>query len=224
MTESQITGEYWLDGTTPLYADGNVGDWTHEGMVMDYVRREIADSLGMYEFTNDEYVDWDGFYRELMSRHDDDEDAMLKELQEEGVTDEQWAVANDMADAREYGMRVLGYHRVQAHSVETHAMTPSKLREIGNGLLEIAEQEGMPEGIENDPNWTFHVSVYSTGQSYNLTIGEMIRGTTQSINPQAASMDTYNKAANIAGRKHADAESLKTMHPYYAKKKFPFGD
>jgi len=50
-----LSGEWWIADGQALYADGDIGDMTHEGYAIDYAKRLVLDALGLD--TDDEYAE-----------------------------------------------------------------------------------------------------------------------------------------------------------------------
>ncbi len=61
----QIQGEYWIDNNGQIMgADGDTGDYNHEGHVMDLLQREIAEQFGID--INDLYIDWEEIKQKIV--------------------------------------------------------------------------------------------------------------------------------------------------------------
>jgi hypothetical protein len=91
-------GEFWLQNGQAIFADGDIGDMNHEGIVIDTI-------LGSYD------LDYDTFPQLEQKSMDEygDRNTLLKEL---GMTDEELNAVRDLTDAREYGLKNLGWQRL----------------------------------------------------------------------------------------------------------------
>jgi hypothetical protein len=76
-----------------------------------------------------------------------------------GITNEEYQIAEGMGDARDYGMKHLGWKRVKGDNIQTETLTREDLREIANGLWEAYDDKCEKE--------TFNIEVNSTRQVYN---------------------------------------------------------
>jgi hypothetical protein len=162
-----LSGEWWIIDGQALFADADIGDMNHEAYVVDSIQRKYS-----YDKFAGEYVDWDGFKKELAREElteqygrkiaekllekdpEKTEDAYLKKLREMGMTDEEYAIAEGIGDAREYGIKNLGWKRVKQNNVQTETLTVDDLRDIANGLWEAYD--------ENCEKETFNIEVNST--------------------------------------------------------------
>ena len=171
--KSQV-GEWWIDNYGQvMYADGDVGDMNHESYVIDHV-------IGKYiydEFDHGDWKDWEGFKKELAKEELEEqygeeitnkllsdpkqvEDAYLKKLKEMGMTNEEYMIAEQMGDARKYGMEQLGWIRVAGHNIQTFNLTHDDLKRIADGLYDSNDNIDV-----EDPS--FNIEVMSTGIVYS---------------------------------------------------------
>jgi len=52
LKKQAVQGEWWIDGGSAAYCDGDVGDWTHEGYVLDMVASQYVDTSEIEETVN----------------------------------------------------------------------------------------------------------------------------------------------------------------------------
>jgi len=167
------TGEWWIVDGAALYADSNIGDMDHVSYVVDHIQRKYA-----YDKFANEYVDWDGFKKELALEVFEEkygqkpteqyyekykkkmEDLYLKKLKDMGITNEEYMIAEGQGDARGYGMKELGWVRVAGNNIQTYTLTSDDLKNIANGLYDINDELG-----ENSDD-TFNIEVASSGAFY----------------------------------------------------------
>lgn len=168
------TGEWWIIDGSAVFADGDVGDMNHEAYVIESIKRKYAYD----EFDKGEYIEWDEFKKELaleafeeefgkrpteqyyQKYKDKMEDLYLKKLKEMGMTDEEYALAEGIGDAREYGLKNLGWKRVKQNNIQTNTLTVDDLKEIANGLYDIND------ALDENSDVEFNIEMVSTGAFY----------------------------------------------------------
>ena len=165
MDNDTLPGEFFLDRGTANYADGDIGDFNHEAIVVHDMGVEVGD------FANDVLdMDLDDFggegfditdieaVRDTLNGMDKAEvDALFTE---HGMTWEKVDIAAGIGDARAYGIKELGYMRVAGNNVELHQLTPRRMRDLADGLADAA---GDAEGLEN---MLFNIEDSATGAFY----------------------------------------------------------
>lgn len=251
----QLNGEYWItdDGST-MFADGDVGDYNHEGYVIMYLQGDIASDFNVHE--DSEFTDWDEmkklivqeildeyepeYQEELQYRIDDGEidEIIIEKMKEtDPEADEKMVMANGFGDARQYAIMKWGWKRVAGNDIESRALTPQDMKAIARGLNEIDEM------LADDAE--FSISVYG-GQNYDVTLAELEAGRLKTEEPetpeQGFSMgqqnqyvaqgweqkrrqqQKWNDTLTNNAAKQTQNIDKEKMHPYYQNKKFPFGD
>lgn len=218
----EITGEYWItEGGDVQYADGDIGTYNHEGYVVDTIQRQIIDAFGLdQDFDQGEFVDWDGFVKELIREkraeygweeddsepdysdsdseiHSDDE-ILAKAIAEEGITQEEFDLAQGHGDARLHAVKKWGWKVVHGHYISTWTLQDQDKKAIARGIGEILEQESGSDS-EGWDELEFRITVVSTGKSFDMTLAEL-EGHQQNINPTGAEIDTYNKSFSNVGK------------------------
>ena len=171
--KAQTRGEWWIIDSHANFADSDAGEMGHEGYVIDHVQRKYAYD----QFTN-EYVDWDGFKKELaleafeeefgqrpneqyyQKYKDKMEDLYLKKLKEMGITNEEYMIAEGQGDARDYGMKELGWVRVAGNNIQTYTLTSDDLKNIANGLYDINDE------LDENSDVPFNIEVSASGSFY----------------------------------------------------------
>lgn len=146
---AKLKGEWWIIDGQAFFADAEVCDINHSGMVIEHI-------IG----TNDlpENID---LTRE--NKHS------LKEM---GLSEEEIKVVLNEIDPRDYGMKNLGWKRVSGNHVQTQTLTQEDLRDIDNGLFDINNEIQNDEeiNIEVMGNRTYYLEVpYSTISSGNVS-------------------------------------------------------
>jgi hypothetical protein len=168
------TGEWWIIEGSAVFADGDVGEMNHEAYVIESIKRKYVYD----EFDKGEYIEWDEFKKELaLEAFEEDfgkrpteqyyqkykdkmEDLYLKKLKEMGMTNEEYALAEGIGDAREYGLKNLGWKRVKQNNIQTNTLTVDDLKEIANGLWDINND------LDENSDIEFNIEVDSTGAFY----------------------------------------------------------
>jgi len=203
-----IRGEWWITDSGVLGAD-EYGDDNHESYVVHSLHRELADNLGVR--VNDYHIDWDAVTDQAINAYcqehgldrDDvnDNEILVQVAHEAGITDEQLLVANGQSDAREYAMEYWGWYAVRGHYIDTWNLSPADMQSIASGIGEILDQEGLEES-EDDDQEEFTVTVYKTGKSYTLSLGQLRAGTMQTQNPFVTQIGQTNQNLGAAQVQH----------------------
>lgn len=179
-------GEWWIDDTgNTTFADIEVGDTGHQGIILDYLVREIVEHfLGHMEEPDGTLHDYEESIREVLTargRFDGKDEAewegrgpsevIIRKLLEDKVypTEEQ---ANDAVyiaynstskDSRDYAMKYLGWKIMKTFGnqleVQTWHLTGDDLSNIVRGIWDVVEEDD-----EEDP--LVNVTVQSSGKRY----------------------------------------------------------
>lgn len=146
-----LDGEYWIESGTATFADADIGDISHEGLVIERAAREIidrSDFADKWDYLNSEYVDFDEFALRFGQQL-----ANERGISAEDYTQaiEDWAAQNNLSeeleaawgqgDVRDVGMKKYGWTRVAGNNVQTHGLSSSKLNEIADGLWDAFGEE-----------------------------------------------------------------------------------
>ena len=175
---ADLSGEFFLIDGDAVYADGDVGDFNHDMIATDHVRRNVVDVLDQ----NFE-VDWEGLRSKPFTTGESIEDpltgqdvpfeevsnflenklagapqgreALLKTL---GISEEEVGIFKGSGDPRGYGIRSLGWTRIAGNNAEVFGLNRSKLRELANGLWDA--------GGEDVERMVFNIDDSKTGMFY----------------------------------------------------------
>lgn len=236
--------EYWIreDGDVD-YADGDVGDYNHEGIVIRDVQSQIIDKLSHLDIKNrhgydfDSESDWDEFKNaaaiayanELIQKnpakkqniedavHHDPEKFLMAALKQAGVTKTEWQTANGMNDARDFAMERWGWKTYRDGNVDTWRLTRKDMQAIIAGLESISDQDGWSE--KKFRRYRFTINVFSNKKYFYLTIDQMEKW-------------VKTPSANIVQDEPHDQiqpnqdQALSAVHPHYRNRPGvnPFGD
>lgn len=171
-----LRGEWWIIDGQSLFADGDSSDMNHEGYVIQSIQSKYVDD----EFNRGDYIDWQGFENTFQNP-----DRALKGL---GMTDEEISIARGShPDAREYGIKKLGWKRVAGNNVETQNLTSKDISDLRSGLGEILEQEA-----EDEEDVEFNIEVRST----NTLFSDVPYSVIEQRNPELLLKYRYQYAKN----------------------------
>ena len=185
--ENKLRGEWWFQDGQSVFADGDVGDVNHEGMVLDSLRRQVLDSLGVdsskYDFTPEisdlkneifENIGDELTPEELESWNNDDiNEVIISYLTRNGdknIKDIIYYIRGHddkgkTLDIREYALVHWGWQRVKGNVVQTQTLTQRDLKNITNGLYDAYGDELENTNDENQEH-TFNIEVMSTRSFY----------------------------------------------------------
>ena len=167
--QQTLTGEYWLNDGSTMYAEN---DYDHTMHVLWVARAFIAEELEL-DIYNDETIDWDELRTvlckqlpeladEIMSSWAGPRPALEKYLTQHGITMELWDVAGWMGETepRIYAAREWGWVRNEGNNLETFNLSRSKLKGIARGLDDAYGEEYQLEKEK------FDIYVFSTKRFY----------------------------------------------------------
>ena len=159
----EIRGEWWIDDTGfALFADGDVGDYSHEMLVMERLVGTILNYLDL-EIDERKPLDISEYYNEILNSLDEENRAefeiaadetikrILKQNGMEGV-DEAFKVLHNVVDAREFALKYWGWKRVRGNNIQTQYLTVEDLGIINQGLGEIAADAADDETFDIEVN------------------------------------------------------------------------
>jgi len=139
--KAQVYGEWWITDTGDvLFADGDAGSdvYNHEMQVLnqitsDYFDKELTD-FDFSSLTEDDFI-------------------------RTGMPQEARDVLEGRTDARDYGMKILGWIRVADKYIQAWYLTGTTLRNIANGLFEAYgtdafKQKYVIESLSNGKNYS----------------------------------------------------------------------
>jgi hypothetical protein len=236
--------EYWIheDGGVD-FADGDVGDYNHEGIVISQVQRGIVEKCEAFfrvrnkwghSFANDDYVDWDKFKQALAQEYtkqnpkaqpwlDNDPDKIiLAALRTSGVKKAEWACAEGQGDARDYAMQWWGWKTYRNGNVDTWKMTRKDLEAIIRGLEEISEQENWSD--KRFYRMGFYITVFSSGRHIAMTVPQMEQWLSSPVISPTYEKPQFDYLTQQASRQVRDIEYEKLDPAYKRPGVHPFGD
>lgn len=211
--EHGMRGEWWFQDGQAVFADGDVGDMNHEAYVIDALKRQLLDALGVDYSRYDQIPD-------LGDSHIRDEifDNIKDELTPEELEEWQNNEFNDViisylkrqenkdvreviyyirghdnkgknVDPREYALIHWGWQRVKGNVIQTQTLTSKDLNNIVNGLNDAYQdlEETDPDNIsDTNPTGepTVNIEVMSTRSWYeNVPISILEKKNAMALNP-----------------------------------------
>ncbi len=134
--QQTMSGEYWLDGGTATYADGDIGDMNHEGYVIDQAQRLVIDSFPEAPEFDSNSPDWDSFEAWLEETYGEDETELIAALKKADVSEDLFDVARGIGhiDPRAYAAEHWGWVRVAGNDIQLDTLNKEKLKDLANGL------------------------------------------------------------------------------------------
>lgn len=114
--------EFWInDSGQSLFADGDIGDQNHEGIVIDQILYNNGIDPTMEDFN--EMSD-----QELLSR---------------GLSQEELDCVRGKIDARDYGMKHFGWARIMGTNAQVFSLSSKTMSNLADGWYEIFGEDAM---------------------------------------------------------------------------------
>jgi len=174
-----VQGEWWIQDGQAVFADGDIGDYNHEGYVIGMVQSQIADAVDEWTEGSDygDDVDFDALIPEVAKNYarekaaetrdnswveraeDDPHEVFNIAAKEAGVSDDDLEIGNGHGDAREYAMKKWGWQRMVDNNVETWNLTPDDMKTIAYGI-----GDAYGEDADTVP---YNIYVYTAGKWAN---------------------------------------------------------
>lgn len=159
-------GEWWIQDGSAMFADGDIGDYNHEAMVIETVRSNIAgydedwegwkrqealeilaakkQELEQLKLNTEDTSEIDEKLYEIWKMEQDIDyyapEIISENLNELGITEEDWGIAEGHGDARLYGMQKYGWKRLESNHIETWTLTPRDMSSISSGLYDAYDE------------------------------------------------------------------------------------
>jgi hypothetical protein len=192
LAEGHQSGEWWIteDGST-IYADIDVGDSGHEGVIIQHLVHEILGHFNIHEDEPQELSAYEDTIKEILqSRNqftDEDEEVwntkgasevILKKLVEDKAyptyeqTEDALYIAynSTMRDARNYGMKYLKWKIMKTHGkyieIQSWHLLPEDLTAIVRGLWDVVDDTPDDE-TDEDSGTLINLTVAATQKRYH---------------------------------------------------------
>jgi hypothetical protein len=164
---SIVSGEYWIIEGSAIFADGDVGDMNHEAHVISHLSETFLNILGIYEdspsplkYKEDEIKD-SLIIKKIIIKGDESEELFDRDpadfilnyllktsLKKFNNDPKQLTTAFFLAygsstqtDARDYGMKYLGWIRVAGNNIQTWTLTQQDMDNISRGINSIIDEQ-----------------------------------------------------------------------------------
>jgi hypothetical protein len=186
-----VSGEYWIIDGSAVYADGDIGDMNHEAYVIDHLNRIFLD---IFDINKDEPLPLSEYENQIgqwfmengiiqpgteseESYNNDPANFMLNYLlanhldkfnnDKQQLTDAFFLAygSSGRQDARDYGMRHLGWIRVAGNNIQTWTLTSKDMDNISRGINDVLSQENNEDESEIN-EMTFNVESMSNRKFY----------------------------------------------------------
>lgn len=213
-----FNGEWWIDdGGRVLYADGDHGDYNHEGHVIEILCGRLREAAGMEptdqddpvtcrtqigDYLDEQGLDIDEAYETIWAALDKVEGAEAGAMAR-GLL----GGRGDSLDAREYAIRFWGWIRVAGSELEMRDFSPATLKRAGSGLAEILWENGNYEEPdeefgEGSAALPLVVSIYGSRERISTTLGDLEAGQLRPDMQAALDAQTRNARAQVQRMDH----------------------
>ncbi len=174
-----IRGEFWIFNGSVQFADGDVGDYNHEGLAIQHVFSahienivDLAEELGLEAAAPDNFGDIDTeaaseIVHQIFSQNNNEQFIMGKL----NVNRECLHILMGGGDAVSYVMQYENWIAVRGNNIELFGYNDNKRKSLLSGLEEILDSEG----IENVPSEQIELTIHDhkTNQSSYLTLADI---------------------------------------------------
>lgn len=233
--------EVWIDESGDItHADGDIGDYNHERVVIEIVQRNIVENCQSKfnmkgNFDYGDYIEWDEFKvalakayipifyksRPLFTKdwikhqvNHDPETFAFSAAKIAGVTKEEWLCAEGSTDARNFAMKNWGWKTYRNGNIDTWRLTRADLQMIVSGIDEIADQFRLSDKRLN--RTSFSINVFSNGRHFSLTYAQMVKWLTSPTNvPPVQDQDNRYDLLSKTSDKHLKDLEMQNMNPAY---------
>jgi hypothetical protein len=167
----EIRGEYWIEDGHVQFADGDVGDYNHEGYaIMAVVGQyqdevvDFAEKLGIEDNKRRNYDEPNNLHTqelivkiyekltERTKRPMDDSQARSYIMRSIGCNKDAYDILCGSGDGRMYAMEYYGWIAVRSNNVEFYGWDQQKKKQISNGIRDIIYEEDYSASENLDPN------------------------------------------------------------------------
>ena len=196
---AELQGEWWIIDGKASFADGDVGDYNHEAVAIEYAQSLVKDALqedpilsdvlpiifgeqGDYEnfdpiASRTSLNDWaDDMQKSGMLTEEEADDIYETIVIRTGIDHEILDIAfRNLEDARDYAIKKWGWIRVAGNNVETNTLTATDTNNIADGLWDAHEELARSA--------VYDIYVYSNNRFYTDVPFEDIEKGPMAINP-----------------------------------------
>jgi hypothetical protein len=167
-------GEYWYTDGSLYYCDGDVCDDNHERIVIDHILNknnlfEYSEQIGFEEVTGILFSRDNLKTDEQIQEYSEDYNIDVKTIKDilenaSSMTDEDISYLGGRKDAREYGLKNLGWIRIKRNDFQTFHLDNEQLKRVSYAIDEIWEQED--QDYTDEQQETINIEVIKTHKYY----------------------------------------------------------
>jgi len=177
---NEIRGEFWINNGSIDFADGDVGDYNHEGLAIQHVFHthsdnvvDLAEELGIEVTSPDKWgeVDTEAVAEILNQIYEKqpNEQSLMQRLQ---INRECLQILMGGGDASSYVMKYEGWIAVRNNNIELYGYDEKKRKSLASGLGEILESEGIEDHVPPEEiDFTLHD--HKTNKSSYVTLADI---------------------------------------------------
>jgi hypothetical protein len=217
-----IRGEYWIQDGHVEFADGDVGDMSHVGIVIRSATIELIDLLGgdsgSSEYPGEEEIAEAIADEEFDPRDDLTLDEKVRAvIQRDYESDPQLpyylhlinvAFSHGNLDARTFAMQYWKWVWVRGNNATVWEINPDSLKQIKSGIGEILDGEGIEPDSEGYNEIEITIGSAKTGKRYDISLVDLEAG-----NFDLAQTDYVAQASGpVAQVRQMDIDQ---QHPFY---------
>lgn len=207
----KINGEYWImDGYT-VFADGDIGDYNHEGYATEHVfgahQEEIYDLADEYDISHEDNRYHDNPNPEELSKllseiqekivesmpedEQSESEASAIIMQKLQIDQETLTILYGYGDAAGYCMRREGWIAVRDNNAELYGWNTNSQKSLASGLDEILSHDG----DDDAPDELVEINVYDhlTKKSFDVTLAQLKQPNIPVVSPSQPTT-TYNRS------------------------------
>jgi hypothetical protein len=202
----KVANEYWIHDGQASYADGDVGDVNHEGMVIDSILAEhdlegadLMTHQGCVAFVRDwvwdhaqeavQLLESKGVIPPGTQVQQDDVEQYADKLTAEdvlaaiGLSANQIGVLFNRTDGRDYALEVWGWKRMIGNSVQTWELDAKDLGDIGDGIYDAMGDQGEDDDGEDEQR-LFNIEVMNPPATYqDVPLTVILSGDLNALQP-----------------------------------------
>lgn len=179
-----IRGEYWIINGQATFADGNVGDYSHESIAMQHVVQEFTEPMIKYAGElgieskikiNDEidvqqiFKLFDEIYNFLYNSGFNEKKIVEAITKNTGMNADAYKVIFIKTNAVEYVINYENWIAVRGMNIELYGFDENKRKSLLNGLNDILDNED----IQDEEQLEFSLYDNKTGKSVSLSLADL---------------------------------------------------
>ena len=224
----KLRGEYWIEDDNQLtFADGDVGEYHHEGVALRAAQQKVSDALGL----DDDEIESEGFVPVVEAHLDENlpgwnSDPRFKlnnvsrgiqrlcEQDNRELSMMEINTACEMVkDAREVAVKEWGWVSVRQNHITLWDVSPERLDKVHRAMGEAFFEEGIDLTAEMEAGVNLEVFIVSTQKSIFTSLADL-KERSATLLPEIPSLEAAGKIAfNQLATMDKDRQ-----HPSYRRK------